>query len=367
MSFTKFPNNDYHQETILSQEGENLVCDMDIGWELFRDNQYKIDNGRGQQAVKATESKAIGGCKTKKCGSPNALTIIECSVTGLRPLVLCVQEFIGKTPKGLQVGTSTVRPQYPPRPVCELDQNFQHLGKVGYARRVIFKNHGIRTSKKTGASVEGLLDHLKILEESYPGYFQRGMEILPGMTCIPFCGPDISSRVDFSANSMVTDVTFGCFQDGFYLCTTTKFFQKLGKYSVIYQAVLDGQSSTHFQAYFIALFRTFGMYDFVNTNGTSNFSGMVVDFSAAQRPGFIAAFEESFPFARVPATSLLRAVIFNPRGAFDYIITKESYSMLFVERKPCDSFKYFINKDHYIYDQLRLTHIKHLEEYINVN
>ncbi|KAG2219291.1 hypothetical protein INT45_011306 [Circinella minor] len=163
----------------------------------------------------------------------------------------------------------------------------------------------------TGASVEGLLDNLKTLEESCPGYFQRGMEILSGMTCIPFCCPDILSRVDFSANLMVTDVTFGCFQDGFYLCTTTMFFQELGKYSVIYQAVLDGQSSTHFQAYFMALFRTFGMYDFVNTNGTSNFSGMVVDFSAAQRAGFIAAFEESFPLARVLARNLLKGCYFH--------------------------------------------------------
>ncbi|KAG2222107.1 hypothetical protein INT45_007543 [Circinella minor] len=93
------------------------------------------------------------------------------------------------------------------------------------------------------------------------------------MTWIPFCCPDISSYVDFSANPMVTDVTFGCFQDGFYLCTTTMFFQELGK--------------------------NFGIYDFVNTNGTSNFSGMVVEFLAAQRAGFIAAFEESFPLARV--------------------------------------------------------------------
>ncbi|KAG2216104.1 hypothetical protein INT45_001366 [Circinella minor] len=224
MSFTKFPNGDYHQETTLLQEGENLVCDMDIGWQLFRDNQYKIDNGRGLSVNKhclgalrceeykttfrpasnehATESKAIGGCKTKKCWSPNALTIIGCSVMvnikllqgkgflkhtgththdqfeplhctikGLQALVPHIQEFIGKTPKGLQVRTSAVRLQHPPRPVCELDQNLQHLGKVGYARRVIFKNHGIRISKKTGASVEGLLDNLKTLEESYPGYF----------------------------------------------------------------------------------------------------------------------------------------------------------------------------------------------------
>ncbi|KAI7846911.1 hypothetical protein BDC45DRAFT_576444 [Circinella umbellata] len=191
MSFTKFPNGNYHQETTLLQEGEHLVCDIDIGWQLFRDNQYKIDNGHGLSINKhclgalrceecnttfrpassegATESKAIRKGLLKHIGAHtyDQFEPLHCTIKGLQALVPHVQEFTGETPKGLQVGTSAVRPQHPPRPVRELDQDFQHLGKVGYARRMIFKNHGIRTSKKTGASVEGLLEHLGTLEESY--------------------------------------------------------------------------------------------------------------------------------------------------------------------------------------------------------
>ncbi|KAG2216101.1 hypothetical protein INT45_001363 [Circinella minor] len=142
------------------------------------------------------------------------------------------------------------------------------------------------------------------------------------MTCIPFCCPDISSRVDFSANPMVTDVTFGCFQDGFYLYTTTMFFQELGK--------------------------TFGMYDFANTNGTSNFSGMVVDFSAAQRAGFIAAFEESFPFARVPARSLLKGCYFHYQQSVEQI----SKNGAVVDHEWRDE---FIDYTHLLYTAMTMT------------
>ncbi|KAI7855724.1 hypothetical protein BDC45DRAFT_582862 [Circinella umbellata] len=51
---------------------------------------------------------------------------------------------------------------------------------MGYLWKILFSFiRGRPLESRTGASVEGLLEQFGTLEKSYPGYFHRGMEILP--------------------------------------------------------------------------------------------------------------------------------------------------------------------------------------------
>lgn len=67
------------------------------------------------------------------------------------------------------------------------------------------------------------------------------------------------------------------------------FFETLGRYSVIFQAVLGGLTADHYCAYFSAFINT---YDIEFTD-EANFSGLVIDFSDAQREGFVRACKRS--------------------------------------------------------------------------
>ena len=75
---------------------------------------------------------------------------------------------------------------------------------------------------------------------------------------------------------MLTDVTYSCFTKDYYLCTTNIYFEELGKFAVVFQAVLDGLPQIHFKSYFLSFFTTF---DFVfgplDVDIDTNYSGLV--------------------------------------------------------------------------------------------
>ena len=140
--------------------------------------------------------------------------------------------------------------------------------------------------------------------------------------------------MDFKKNPVLTDVTYDAFPDGFYLCTTNMFFEELDQYMVIFQAVLDGLSSDHFESYFKAFFKKYNLVvrhtdDEIDTN----FSGLVMDFSLAQRNGFIAAFEATFPVSRISANSLLKGCYHRWCQSIQWLV---SYHAIVLPEKKTD-------------------------------
>ena len=71
--------------------------------------------------------------------------------------------------------------------------------------------------------------------------------------CITFGAPGIMYHADFIKNPMLTDVTYSCFTKDYYF-TTNIYFEELGKFAVVFQALLDGLSQMHFKSYFFILF-----------------------------------------------------------------------------------------------------------------
>lgn len=159
----------------------------------------------------------------------------------------------------------------------------------------ILANHGrtkyeIRRSKiqqDLYTSKEDAVAAFDDLDNSYPE-FMDSAQILPSKFYISFCSPEMLQRnLPFADQPIVTDVTFKAVPKGYYLCSSVIYVKQLQKHVVFYQAVIRSFSSQTFRRYFVALFRKFNIK-------LEKFLGVIMDFSAAQREGFISAVNEVF-------------------------------------------------------------------------
>ena len=184
-----------------------------------------------------------------------------------------VLEFPGEKSYALKVGTSAVCVQKPSRPISNIDKNLRNIGTIKRLHRNYLAKNDQLTSSQT--SFETTHSEFKELQREYPNYI-KASNIVPSPMCITFGAPGIMHRADFKKNPMLTDVTYSCFTNGYYLCTTNIYFEELGKFAVVFQGVLDGLSKDHFKAYFISFFTAF---DFVFGSSDAdidiNFSGLV--------------------------------------------------------------------------------------------
>ncbi|KAI9273123.1 hypothetical protein BDA99DRAFT_284548 [Phascolomyces articulosus] len=97
---------------------------------------------------------------------------------------------------------------------------------------------------------------------------------------------------------VITDVTFKAvrkLKDGrkCYLCSSVLYFSEIRKHALVFQGILGGTSEMYFHQYFLAFFSAYQI-DFSNEN---NFLGMIMDFSSAQRNGFLLAYRQ-YTFGR---------------------------------------------------------------------
>ncbi|KAG2215579.1 hypothetical protein INT45_000725 [Circinella minor] len=100
--------------------------------------------------------------------------------------------------------------------------------------------------------------------------------------------PAIKTYCRFSNLPAVTDVTYKAIEKGYYLCTTVMYIKELKKHAVIFQAVMDGLSYNYFAQHFFAFFTEYK----VKFDGEDSFLGMMMDFSLAQKKGFLQAYQQ---------------------------------------------------------------------------
>lgn len=180
-------------------------------------------------------------------------------------------------------------------------------------RRSVLHGHGLSTSNAT--TVEAAVDAFEKLESTYPGYLRSPLDIYPKTgPFIPICVPSIAQQADFSNYPMITDTTYRCFNKGTYLCSTSMYFDDVGRHLVIFQAVLNGQTSEHFRRYFCSFFDVYrDQLECLLGDGEESigFSGLVMDFSLPQRSGFEQAYRETFPTSSIPASTLVKGCYFH--------------------------------------------------------
>ena len=127
----------------------------------------------------------------------------------------------------------------------------------------------------TRPSLERAAEELYKLKNEFSDYLQS-VDIMPSQLCIAFSAPSLAERVDFHEHPILTDGTYDYFTKGYYLCSTNIFIEEQGKFGVIFQGVIDGLSTDHFKAYYLAFFRTFAfVIRRLDKEININFSGLV--------------------------------------------------------------------------------------------
>ncbi|KAG2216529.1 hypothetical protein INT45_014183 [Circinella minor] len=142
---------------------------------------------------------------------------------------------------------------------------------LGNLDRLSYENRK-RGLNKERESTQDLFADFEELEQEYPHFFTSA-NITSGLFIITFRAPLMIKYTSFRAFSCVTDVTYSAFQKARYLCST---------------AVIGGLTTEYFHQYFLALFSLYK----IDFSSADNFMGMVMDFSLAQKNGFLSAYTQ---------------------------------------------------------------------------
>lgn len=103
---------------------------------------------------------------------------------------------------------------------------------------------------------------------------------------IAFSSLVISAPLNLTENPVITDVTFTVFEKVLYLSTSVVHSPELNRHANAFAGILNCITSHHFAQYFMALFLAYDIKFSQN-----DFLGVIMDFSDAQRTGFLKAYE----------------------------------------------------------------------------
>ena len=185
------------------------------------------------------------------------------------------------TPKAAVVGNNPVTGQV----VGSVTGSDPVLGKRDRTEYEL-KKARIRTGKVAG----DLFEEFDRIQHDYPGYIYSASVALDAFI-ITFRAPEMSSFVDMKLFPVITDVTFKAVKNSGehkrYLCSSTLYFSSIRRHALVFQAIIGGLNEMYFHQYFLAFFTAYKV-DFISED---NFLGMIMDFSAAQRKGFLSAYK----------------------------------------------------------------------------
>ena len=94
--------------------------------------------------------------------------------------------------------------------------------------------------------------------------------------------------------------------------------EELEKYVPVFQAVIGGLTTMHFNAYFIAMFKELKIP--TNEDGDPCMCGIMMDFSQAQRAGLFQAFASSFPFSKIKPEVYLKGCYYHWKNSVERIL-----------------------------------------------
>lgn len=188
------------------------------------------------------------------------------------------------TPSKMTTGISSQTGEIT-KPTGEINPSLANQDKTKY-----HMNKTKSQDESLSKTNNGLLGQLERLFVDFEGYIIYAQVSPLANFLVAFSCPLLQEyKLPFETFPIITDVTYKAMsgEEGKYLCSSVIFVPEIKKSIVVFiQAIIGGLSAEYFTEYFILLFKTFKL--------TKNFLGMLMDFSAAQRQGFLSAFNKYF-------------------------------------------------------------------------
>ncbi|KAI9365599.1 hypothetical protein BD770DRAFT_376864 [Pilaira anomala] len=155
--------------------------------------------------------------------------------------------------------------------------------------------HELRASRiRNGLYIRtnDLFEEFTKIEDECPDYINSA-ELVSSRFCSTFSAPMMTmNKPPFETHPMITDVTYKAVCDGYYLCSTIR-------------------------PVFVALFAIFAIKP-------ESFLGMIMDFSMAQREGFLQAFLISFGFSKAQAMPFLKGCYMHWKQSVQRIVSNHA-------------------------------------------
>ncbi|EGG10997.1 uncharacterized protein MELLADRAFT_92421 [Melampsora larici-populina 98AG31] len=170
---------------------------------------------------------------------------------------------------------------------------FGHIHHVGYYRRKILSDAGLIPEKNVpGAGDSFLLDMIHWID-IISASFKRKNTHLTFQT--EWMAQQLLSRDEYKqvyAGGLLSDVTYKFFANG-YLLSTSMYHEDLCQWIPIQMTWLNGLSEEHYRAHFTTLMEQMRDAE-LTTEECDTLVRQVVDFSVAQKNGFIMAYMDVF-------------------------------------------------------------------------
>ncbi|KAI8136592.1 hypothetical protein BJV82DRAFT_675978 [Fennellomyces sp. T-0311] len=193
-----------------------------------------------------------------------------------------IRSHLGATSKELQTGMSKKIGHLPN--VKEIHPGLQNINKLTYHKNKVRK--GLKDHQGNAADPnDTTVTNLREIQRDFPGFITT-LSLLEGEILIAFRPPSMPDALNLSMYSFITDTTFTLFDGGYYLCTSVIFCEFIQRHPIAFAAVMDGMTARHYQKYFLALLTAYK----ITFMDLDQFIGVIIDFSDAQRKGFLEAY-----------------------------------------------------------------------------
>ncbi|KAA1106044.1 hypothetical protein PGT21_050152 [Puccinia graminis f. sp. tritici] len=196
----------------------------------------------------------------------------------------------------LKLGKPTA-PLNPFESVTQIHEAFVNMDRLRYHRRLVLTELGVNP-EKGGAGLGDKFLH-DMFQWNHMGLLIISSSFKPGIEHFTFQTKWMGERLvtrdhnnEVYSGGLLSDVTYRLFETG-YLLSTSMFCEETARWIPVQLSWIRGLSAEYYQAHFATLFEQFDRPSFT-TADRETLVRQVVDFSLAQREGFIAAYMKVF-------------------------------------------------------------------------